>query len=197
MAATAHGAADRDGERRQPAAGAVGAAQARDGDSRRDGRGTRRADGATADRSAAAGDRGRHSPAFCSGRSRCKLLIARIAGDDADLFRHVANWNGRCCCSPSGCRSLTGLLFGLYPAWDGARASVAMTLKDESGQSSATGGHGARPQGAGVRAGDDLGDPADPDRAVPEEPGEPAARGSGDEDGERDRLRHLALAERL
>jgi MacB-like periplasmic core domain len=34
----------------------------------------------------------------------------------------------------------TGLFFGLYPAWDGARASAAATLKDESGQSSGTRG---------------------------------------------------------
>ncbi len=34
----------------------------------------------------------------------------------------------------------TGLLFGLYPAWEGARASVAGALKDESGKSSGTRG---------------------------------------------------------
>ncbi len=34
----------------------------------------------------------------------------------------------------------TGLLFGLYPAWDGARTGLATTLKDESGQSSGTRG---------------------------------------------------------
>ena len=33
---------------------------------------------------------------------------------------------------------LAGLVFGLYPAWEAARASVATTLKDESGQSSGT-----------------------------------------------------------
>jgi putative ABC transport system permease protein len=31
-----------------------------------------------------------------------------------------------------------GVLFGLYPAWDAARSSLATTLKDESGQSSGT-----------------------------------------------------------
>jgi putative ABC transport system permease protein len=35
----------------------------------------------------------------------------------------------------------TGLLFGLYPAWDGARVSLATTLKDESGKSSSTHGN--------------------------------------------------------
>lgn len=34
--------------------------------------------------------------------------------------------------------ALTGLLFGLYPAWEAAHASTAATLKDESGQSSGT-----------------------------------------------------------
>jgi putative ABC transport system permease protein len=34
----------------------------------------------------------------------------------------------------------TGLLFGLYPAWEAARSSAAITLKNESGQSSGTAG---------------------------------------------------------
>jgi putative ABC transport system permease protein len=33
---------------------------------------------------------------------------------------------------------ITGLLFGLYPAWEAARSSVATTLKDEGNQSSGT-----------------------------------------------------------
>jgi putative ABC transport system permease protein len=33
---------------------------------------------------------------------------------------------------------VTGLLFGLYPAWEAARSSVATTLKDEGNQSSGT-----------------------------------------------------------
>src|ERR1035437_1124957 len=37
-----------------------------------------------------------------------------------------------------GLAAVTGLLFGLYPAWEAARASSAATLKDESGQSSGT-----------------------------------------------------------
>ena len=38
-----------------------------------------------------------------------------------------------------GLSLFTGFLFGLYPAWEGARASVSTTLKDESGQSSGIG----------------------------------------------------------
>jgi len=34
----------------------------------------------------------------------------------------------------------TGILFGLYPAWEAARVSLGITLKDESGQSSSTRG---------------------------------------------------------
>ena len=34
----------------------------------------------------------------------------------------------------------TGLLFGLYPAWEAARGSSATTLKNESGQTSGTAG---------------------------------------------------------
>ncbi len=36
---------------------------------------------------------------------------------------------------------VTGLLFGLYPAWNGSRISLADTLKDESGKSSSTRGN--------------------------------------------------------
>jgi len=35
---------------------------------------------------------------------------------------------------------VTGLLFGLYPAWDSARSSVAITLREEAGQASSTRG---------------------------------------------------------
>ena len=34
----------------------------------------------------------------------------------------------------------TGILFGLYPAWDAARATVATTLNDESGKASSSRG---------------------------------------------------------
>jgi predicted permease len=40
----------------------------------------------------------------------------------------------------AGVSMVTGLLFGLYPAWVGSRAAVSATLKDESGQASATRG---------------------------------------------------------
>jgi predicted permease len=39
-----------------------------------------------------------------------------------------------------GVSLLAGFVFGLYPAWEAARASVATTLKDEAGQSSGTKG---------------------------------------------------------
>jgi predicted permease len=37
-----------------------------------------------------------------------------------------------------GLAAVTGLLFGLYPAWEAARSFAAVTLKNESGQSSGT-----------------------------------------------------------
>ena len=37
-----------------------------------------------------------------------------------------------------GLSVVTGVLFGLYPAWEAARSSSAITLKNESGQSSGT-----------------------------------------------------------
>ena len=92
---------------------------------------------------------------------------------------------------------LTGLLFGLYPAWDAARAGLAGTLKDEGGSDVRHARRGAGAQGAGLRAGHHLRRAADPHRLVPEEPGEPGARGSRHEDREPDRILDLSGAQRL
>ena len=68
-----------------------------------------------------------------------KLLIAEMAGDGAIHFLEAGlEW-------PVLLFGLilamgTGLAFGLYPAWEAARSSAAATLKNESGQSSATAG---------------------------------------------------------
>jgi putative ABC transport system permease protein len=66
-----------------------------------------------------------------------KLLIASLAGEtpihflDAQLEWPVLLFG-------LGLSVVTGLLFGLYPAWEAARSSSAVTLKNESGQSSGT-----------------------------------------------------------
>jgi predicted permease len=66
-----------------------------------------------------------------------KLLLAELSGEtpihylDAQLEWPVLLFG-------LGLSVLTGLLFGLYPAWEAARSSSAVTLKNESGQSSGT-----------------------------------------------------------
>ena len=68
-----------------------------------------------------------------------KFLIAALSGDTTIYFL-TAHLEWPVLLFALGLSVLTGLLFGLYPAWDGARVSLATTLKDESGQSSATRG---------------------------------------------------------
>src|ERR1035441_7867701 len=74
------------------------------------------------------------------------------------------------------------------PGMGGGAKLVGDHAEKRIGPEFGNGRVGARPQGAGVRAGDGIGGAADSDGAVPEEPGEPDARGPGDEDGERDRI---------
>jgi putative ABC transport system permease protein len=73
------------------------------------------------------------------GQLTLKLLVAQIGGDDPVYYvNSQIDW--QVVLFAVGLSLATGLLFGLYPAWDGARASLAMTLKDESGNSSGTAG---------------------------------------------------------
>jgi predicted permease len=89
--------------------------------------------------------------AFCGGLAglalgaiTLKALIATLAGDTPIYFL-TARLEWPVLLFALGLSVLTGLLFGLYPAWDGARVNLATTLKDESGQSSSTrGAAGAR-----------------------------------------------------
>jgi len=68
-----------------------------------------------------------------------KLLIAEMAGDGAIHFIQ-AGLEWPVLLFGLGLALVTGLVFGLYPAWEAARASAAVTLKNESGQSSGTAG---------------------------------------------------------
>jgi predicted permease len=68
-----------------------------------------------------------------------KALIAALAGDTPIYFLS-ARLEWPVLLFTLGLSVGTGLLFGLYPAWEGARASLSTTLKDESGQSSSTRG---------------------------------------------------------
>jgi predicted permease len=73
------------------------------------------------------------------GQVTLRLLIAMM-GEGETIYFVTSDLEWPVLLFAVGLSGLTGLIFGLYPAWDGARASVAMTLKDESGQSSSTTG---------------------------------------------------------
>ena len=66
-----------------------------------------------------------------------KLLFAELA-DEVPIHFLEARLEWPVLGFGLGLAAVTGLLFGLYPAWEAARASSAATLKDESGQSSGT-----------------------------------------------------------
>jgi predicted permease len=68
-----------------------------------------------------------------------KLLLAEMAGDAPNYFASARlDWPALLFCL--GLAMAIGLVFGLYPAWEAARTSLAGTLKDEAGQSSSTRG---------------------------------------------------------
>jgi putative ABC transport system permease protein len=73
------------------------------------------------------------------GQVTLRLLIAMI-GDGDTVYFVTSDLNWPVLLFGVGLSVITGLVFGLYPAWEGARASVSTTLKDESGQSSGTSG---------------------------------------------------------
>ena len=125
-----------------------------------------------------------------------KLLLAELAGETPIHFLE-AQLEWPVLLFGLGLSVATGLLFGLYPAWEAARSLVGRHAEERIGTEFGDGGIGARAQGAGVRAGDGVGGAADSDRAVPEEHGEPDARGPGDEDGKRDRVFGFAGVERV
>ena len=68
-----------------------------------------------------------------------KLLISQLAGETPIHFLN-AQLDWPVLLFGLAISLATGLLFGLYPAWEAARASAAATLKNESGQSSGTAG---------------------------------------------------------
>ena len=68
-----------------------------------------------------------------------KLLMNQLAGETPIHFL-TAQLEWPVLLFGLGISLATGLLFGLYPAWEAARASAATTLKNESGQSSGTAG---------------------------------------------------------
>ena len=69
------------------------------------------------------------------GRLTLKLLIAQMGGDSPVYFV-TSQLEWPVLLFALSLAIVTGLLFGLYPAWDSARVSLSTTLKDESGQAS-------------------------------------------------------------
>jgi predicted permease len=66
-----------------------------------------------------------------------KLLLTELAGETPVHFLE-AQLEWPVLLFGLGLSVVTGVLFGLYPAWEAARSSSAVTLKNESGQSSGT-----------------------------------------------------------
>ena len=64
------------------------------------------------------------------------LLHQITAGSEAPQYFLSSHLEAPVLFFSLGISLLTGLLFGLYPAWEAARTPVASTLKDESGQAS-------------------------------------------------------------
>ena len=66
-----------------------------------------------------------------------KLLLAELA-NDGPIHYLSAGLDWTVLSFGLGLSVVTGLFFGVYPAWEGARSSLATTLKDEAGQTSGT-----------------------------------------------------------
>jgi predicted permease len=73
------------------------------------------------------------------GAATVRLLMSQMS-DGVPIYFLSAQLERPVLLFALGLSLLTGLLFGLYPAWEAARASLAGTLKGESGQSTSTRG---------------------------------------------------------
>ena len=69
-----------------------------------------------------------------------RLLIHLLTASDTPIYYLTAQLDQPLLLFGLGLSLVTGLLLGLYPAWEAAGVSPAGTLKDESGQSSGTRG---------------------------------------------------------
>jgi putative ABC transport system permease protein len=72
------------------------------------------------------------------GRVTLTLLVTKVMGDSDPIHFLSTELDWTVLGFGLALSVVTGLLFGLYPAWEAARSSMAVTLKDESGQSSGT-----------------------------------------------------------
>jgi predicted permease len=76
-----------------------------------------------------------------------RFLVSQLGSGDSPVYFVTARLEWPALLYAMGLSLLTGILFGLYPAWEGARASTAATLKDEAGQASSTRGMSRMRQG--------------------------------------------------
>ena len=74
------------------------------------------------------------------GSATLRFLVARLAEEDAPAYFLTSQLDWPVLLFSLGISLATGLLFGLYPAWEAARTSLAGTLREESGQASSTRG---------------------------------------------------------
>src|SRR5271157_356152 len=74
------------------------------------------------------------------GSATLRFLVARLAEEDAPAYFLTSQLDWPVLLFSLGISVATGLLFGLYPAWEAARTSLAGTLREESGQASSTRG---------------------------------------------------------
>ena len=74
------------------------------------------------------------------GVATIRLLIHLMTASDTPIYFLTSQLDQPLLLFGLGLSLVTGLLLGLYPAWEAAQVSPATTLKDESGQSSGTRG---------------------------------------------------------
>jgi predicted permease len=74
------------------------------------------------------------------GSATLRLLVAQLSDADMPAYYLTSQLDWPVLLFSLGISLATGLLFGLYPAWEAARTSLAGTLREESGQASSTRG---------------------------------------------------------
>ena len=74
------------------------------------------------------------------GSATLRFLVAQLADEDMPAYYLTAQLDWPVLLFSLGISVAAGFLFGLYPAWEAARTSLAGTLREESGQASSTRG---------------------------------------------------------
>jgi predicted permease len=74
------------------------------------------------------------------GSATLRLLVAQLSDADMPAYYLTSQLDWPVLLFSLGISVATGLLVGLYPAWEAARTSLASTLREESGQASSTRG---------------------------------------------------------